>query len=167
MTRKTFFIVCIASATQALWACDDDDTSSDSDDSAQDADADTDADTGSDSDSDSDTDTDADTDNDAECDSALLTGVWLSAKYSVEFAADLSYEAAGAPNLMEIDVTGQAAVDGCEISFTDEGGQFACPPQQVGVYTFSVSDTKLAFELVSDACDGRRIPLSGAVLTRE
>ncbi|MBI5486813.1 MAG: hypothetical protein HY905_05745 [Deltaproteobacteria bacterium] len=103
----------------------------------------------------------------AECDAGLLTGVWLSANYSVRFAADLSYEAAGAPNLTRIDVTGQAAVDGCQITFGHEGGTYACPDEQPGTYTFTVDATQLSFTLVSDACDGRRIPISGAVLTRE
>jgi hypothetical protein len=119
-------------------------------------------------DDDTGTDTDTDSDSDGDCSAALLPGDWLSDDYSVRFASDLSYEAAGAPNLEEIDVTGQAAVDGCEISLTDlTGGVYACPEAQVGVYTFTVSETTLTFALVSDACDGRRIPLDGDVLTRD
>lgn len=101
------------------------------------------------------------------CDASRLTGVWLSANYSVRFAADLSYEAAGAPNLTRIDVTGQAAVDGCRITFGNEAGTYACPDSQPGRYTFTVTATSLALTLVSDACEGRQRPLSGAVLTRE
>jgi hypothetical protein len=147
MTRTTFSTLILFLALCPLTAsvgCGDDDASGDTD-----------------------SDSDSDTDTDVECDEALLPGVWLSTDYSVEFAEDLSYEAAGAPNLEVIDVYGQAAVDGCEVSFTDESGDFACPAEQVGVYNFTVNATTLAFTLVSDACDGRSIPLDGAVLTRE
>jgi len=103
----------------------------------------------------------------ATCDAGLLTGVWLSARYSVSFDADLSYQAAGAPNLAHIDVTGQAVVDSCRISFTNESGAFACPTDKVGIYTFAVGATSLSLTLVADPCDGRRIPLDGVVLARE
>jgi hypothetical protein len=169
MTRAIFSTLILFLALFPLTAavgCGGDDASGDSD-SDSDSDTDADGDTDTDTDTDTDSDTDADTDSDTECDEALLPGVWLSADYSVEFAEDLSYEAAGAPNLEVIDVTGQAAVDGCEISFTDESGDFACPAEQVGVYTFAATETTLTFALVSDACDGRSIPLDGAVLTRE
>lgn len=106
-----------------------------------------------------------DDDSGGSCDAALVPGIWLSDGYSVRFADDLSYEAAGAPNLMTIDVTGQAAIDGCEISFTDLAGDYACPEDQVGVYSFAVTEAELHLELVEDPCDGRRIPLDGATLT--
>lgn len=68
------------------------------------------------------------------CDAALLSSVWLSNRYSVEFFDDLSYRAAGAPNLMTIHVTGQATVDGCTLSLTDEGGVSppSSPSMEVG-----------------------------------
>jgi len=163
-TVRSLFLFLVLGPFCVASACGGDDDSSGGD---SDADSDSDSDSDTDADSDTDSDSDSDSDTDGDCDAELLPGVWLSTDYSVEFADDLSYEAAGAPNLMEIDVIGQAAVDGCEISFTDTGGDYACPEEQVGVYTFSVSETTLSFAVIDDACDGRRIPLDGAVLTRE
>jgi hypothetical protein len=173
MARTTFgtFILFLALCPLTGAAgCGDDDASGDTDsdtDTDTDGDTDTDADTDTDSDTDSDTDTDTGTDTGSVCDADLLPGVWLSTDYSVQFLEDLSYEAAGAPNLEVIDVYGQAAVDGCEISFTDATGDYACPAEQVGVYSFTVDATTLSFVLVSDACAGRSIPLDGAVLARQ
>jgi hypothetical protein len=176
MTRtifRTLILFLLLSPFAAATACGDDDASggdSDSDtdtDTDGDTDADADTDTDADTDSDTDTDTDTGTDTGSACDADLLPGVWLSTDYSVQFLEDLSYEAAGAPNLEVIDVYGQAAVDGCEISFTDATGDYACPAEQVGVYSFTVDATTLSFVLVSDACAGRSIPLDGAVLARQ
>jgi hypothetical protein len=160
MPWRTLALFLSLSPLVAVSACDPDD------DSGSDSGADADADADADSDTDTDTDTDGDTDTSSSCEGALLAGTWLSANYSVRFAGDLSYEAAGAPNLEEIDVTGQAAVDGCQISLTDLVGTYACPEDQVGVYAFAVTDTTLTFALVSDDCLGRSTPLDGDVLTR-
>jgi hypothetical protein len=100
------------------------------------------------------------------CDKTLLPGLWSSANYTVNIAPDFSFEAAGAPNLAEIDVTGTIDADGCDLFITDTGGQYACPPEQVGHYTFSVNATQLKLTAVADPCDGRRIPLNGARLNR-
>lgn len=100
------------------------------------------------------------------CDRAKLAGLWTSTNYSVLIASDLSFQAAGAPNVAVIHVTGTLGGEGCTLTFTDLSGTHACPPNQVGTYTFSVTETSLSLQLVSDACDGRRIPLSGAVLAR-
>ena len=163
MSTATLRTLCFALALcpfAAAVGCGSDDDSSGGD---------TDADTDTDTDADTDTDTDADTDADGgtSCDADLLAGVWFSANYSVEFASDLTYEAAGAPNLETIDVTGHATVDGCQISLVDDGGVYACPADQVGVYTFAVDATTLAFTLVSDPCAGRATPLDGDVLARQ
>jgi hypothetical protein len=67
-----------------------------------------------------------------------------------------SSNGAGAPNLLTIDVTGQAVVDGCRISFTNEAGSHPGPTDQLGVYDFTVDATTLAFTVVTDLCDDRR-----------
>jgi hypothetical protein len=100
------------------------------------------------------------------CDETLLPGLWSSATYTIAIAADLSFEAAGAPNLAEIDVAGDITTDACDFIITDTAGQFACPEGQVGHYTFSVSATQLSLTAVDDPCDSRRLPLNGAQLTR-
>jgi hypothetical protein len=171
MTRASFttlVLILVLAPFVTAGSCggdDGDDTGGNDTDTGTETGSDGDAD--GDSDGDSDGDADGDSDGDSDCGASLLPGVWLSNKYSVEFFEDLSYEAAGAPNLQQIDVTGQAAVEGCQISFTDATGTHACPAAQVGVYTFEVNDTTLAFTLVSDACAGRAIPLDGAVLARQ
>lgn len=101
------------------------------------------------------------------CDETLLPGVWTSTKYSIEIFNDFSFQAAGAPNLAEIDVTGTIDIDGCDFIITDTAGQFACPEDQVGHYTFTVTADKLTLKGVEDLCDGRRIPLDGAQLKRD
>jgi hypothetical protein len=100
------------------------------------------------------------------CDETLLPGLWSSANYTIAIAPDLSFEAAGAPNLGEIDITGDITTDACDFFITDSGGQVACPEGQVGHYTFSVSATQLRLTAIDDPCDGRRLPLNGAQLTR-
>ena len=100
------------------------------------------------------------------CDAAKLPATWLGTSYSVRVADDFTFEAAGAPNLATIQVTGTMAIDDCTARFTDTGGVYACPKEQVGTYTFSVSDTALRFTLVSDDCAGRQAVGKGA-LTRE
>jgi hypothetical protein len=102
----------------------------------------------------------------AACDRARLPGLWTSSSYSIRMGADGRYEAAGAPNMMSIDVVGTWAVDGCTVRFTDTGGDYACPASQVGTFTFTVSATTLRFTVVSDACDGRRLAVDGAVMAR-
>jgi len=102
----------------------------------------------------------------AVCDSAKLVGKWAGSNYSMEILSDWTYQASGTPNMASIDVTGTVQVDNCDIKLTDISGQFACLPEQVGEYGFTVSDTTLTFTLVSDACDGRRIPLTKGPLTK-
>ncbi len=100
------------------------------------------------------------------CDRAKLTGLWTSASYSIRIAGDGTYQAAGAPNMMTIDVTGRVAVDGCTLRFTDTGGSYACPASQVGAYTCPVSDKTLHLPLGSDDCDGRRLAVTDVTMTR-
>ena len=102
----------------------------------------------------------------AVCDRAKLTGLWTSANYSIRIASDLSFEAAGAPNMAVIQVTGTLGGEGCTLTFTDSGGTYACPGNQTGTYTFSVTESALHLQLVEDACEGRRRPLDGVTLTR-
>ncbi len=101
------------------------------------------------------------------CDETLLPGLWTSATYTIDISADLSFEAAGAPNLTQIDVTGSIEIDGCDFFITDTGGQFACPEDQAGHYTFTVTDKELRLSAVEDPCTGRRMPLDGARLKHD
>jgi hypothetical protein len=101
------------------------------------------------------------------CDAAWLTGAWYGDGCIIAFATDLSYEVADSPSFDSIDAYGQAAVDGCAISFADEGGPLACPADQVGVYEFSVDATTLELTAVMDPCDGWRAPLDGAVFSND
>jgi hypothetical protein len=103
----------------------------------------------------------------AACEPGKVAGVWLGARYSMEVLGDGTYRASGTPNMASIDVTGTLKIDRCNATFVDASGRFACPATDVGRYTFSVSDTTIAFTLVSDPCDGRRIPLTSGPLTRK
>lgn len=113
-----------------------------------------------------DTDPGSDTDVTA-CEPSLLPGLWLSATYSIDIGEDLSFDAAGAPNMAQIDVSGQISVDGCQLSFVDASGVFACPSEQVGEYTYTVDATTLTLTAVSDPCAGRLSAADGAVLLRD
>ena len=167
---RPLFLCLLAGSLAVAPGCPGDDSGTDA---AAEADAVAEADTAAEADADAvaeaapDADVEPDVDSTGGCDAGLLTGTWLSTDYSVRFAADLTYEAAGAPNLLTIDVTGQAVVDGCRISFTNEAGSHPCPTDQIGVYDFTVDATTLTFTMVTDLCDGRRIPIDGAVLARE
>lgn len=100
------------------------------------------------------------------CDPARVVGVWTAARYSMEILADKTYRASGTPNMAAIDVIGTFDADRCNATIVDTSGRFACPANEIGRYTFTVTDTTLAFALVSDPCDGRRIPLTRGPLTR-
>jgi hypothetical protein len=100
------------------------------------------------------------------CDPAKLAGLWGGARYSMEILGDFKYRASGTPNMASIDVNGSVAVDKCSVKIVDVSGVYACPTVDVGRYTFTVTDTTLTFTLVSDPCDGRRIPLTAGPLTR-
>jgi hypothetical protein len=100
------------------------------------------------------------------CDETLLPGLWTSAHYTIEIGSDFTFEAAGAPNLTQIDVSGTIDTDGCGFNITDTAGTYACPDDQVGKYTFTVTASELRLTAVEDPCDGRRIPLDGAKLKR-
>lgn len=85
----------------------------------------------------------------------------------MEIMQDSTYHASGTPNMSSIDVIGTLQVDACNVTITDTSGKYACPAEQVGQYTFTVSDTNLAFSVISDPCDGRRLPLTEAPLSRK
>lgn len=101
------------------------------------------------------------------CDAKKLVGVWNGQRYSMEILADSTYRASGAPNMAAIDVIGTLRTNQCQASIVDTSGRFACPSSNVGKYTFTVTATRLTFTLVSDACEGRRIPLTAGPLNRK
>jgi hypothetical protein len=70
-------------------------------------------------------------------------------KYQVEFAGD-----------SEIDVWGSYAIDGMQITFNDEGGEYGSDVP--GVYEFKVSETSLTFSVVDDPVYGRSILMDGS-----
>ena len=100
-------------------------------------------------------------------DPALLPGVWLSSRYSIEIFEDLTYRAAGAPNLQVIEVYGVMEAEEGVLTMQDQDGLLACPPEQEGVYGFAVDDATLRLYLYSDPCTGRRTALNAAVLQRQ
>jgi hypothetical protein len=100
------------------------------------------------------------------CDRSRLPGLWTSTDYSMRIAPDLTYEAAGAPNVMTIDVRGKLAVESCTVRFTDTDGSFACQATQVGTYTFRIGAGTLQFHLVKDDCEGRRLAVNDTRLRR-
>jgi hypothetical protein len=101
------------------------------------------------------------------CDASTLVGLWSGAKYSMKIFVDRTYHASGSPNMASIDVIGTVQVDKCHAKIVDTSGRFACPSANIGRYTFTVSDTTLAFTVVDDPCDGRRIPLTAGPLTKK
>lgn len=100
------------------------------------------------------------------CDEKLLPGLWTSATYTVQIFNDFTFEAAGAPNLSQIHVTGEIETDGCDFIITDLAGDYACPEDQIGSYTFTVTASRLTLSAVDDPCAGRKNPLDGATLQR-
>ena len=105
--------------------------------------------------------------NQGPCDAGKLVGVWTGAHYSMEILSDRTYRASGSPNMASIDVNGTLQVDRCNVKIVDISGRYACPPADIGKYTFTVTNTTLAFAVVSDPCDGRRIPLTREKLTKK
>jgi len=101
------------------------------------------------------------------CDAGKLLGLWAGERYSMKILADMTYRASGSPNMASIDVTGTLKVDKCDVEILDTSGRYACPSTDVGKYTFTVTETTLAFTLVSDPCDGRRRPLTAGPLTKK
>ncbi len=65
-------------------------------------------------------------------------------KYQVEFAGD-----------SEIDVWGSYEIDGMQITFNDEGGEYGA--DVAGVYEFKATETSLTFSVVDDPVYGRSI----------
>jgi hypothetical protein len=155
-------ILVLLLALTATAACGGDDD--DDDDDAGDDDA-ADDDTTDDDASDDDT-TDDDDDTGNECDEGFLSGTWVAEMVTLTLLGDGSFQAVGV-NQEEYDVMGTYAVDGCEISFTDLGGNGACPDDQVGTYAFSVSETTLTTTPSADACAGRVTGMDGTVFDRE
>lgn len=100
------------------------------------------------------------------CDASKLVGVWSGTSYSMEILSDMTYRASGTPNMASIDVNGTLQVSGCDVTIVDTSGQYACPSTDIGAYTFTATETTLSFTLVSDPCDGRRIPLTAGSLTK-
>jgi hypothetical protein len=70
-------------------------------------------------------------------------------KFQVEFAGD-----------SEIDVWGSYEIDGMQITFNDEGGEYGSDVP--GVYEFKVSETSLTFSVVDDPVYGRSILMDGS-----
>ncbi len=70
-------------------------------------------------------------------------------KYQVEFAGD-----------SEIDVWGSYVIDGMQITFNDEGGEYGS--DVAGVYEFEATETSLTFSVVDDPVYGRSILLDGS-----
>ncbi len=69
-------------------------------------------------------------------------------KYQVEFAGD-----------SEIDVWGSYEIDGMQITFNDEGGEYGS--DVAGVYEFNASETSIIFSVVDDPVYGRSILTDG------
>jgi len=70
-------------------------------------------------------------------------------KYQVEFAGD-----------SEIDVWGSYEIDGMQITFNDEGGEYGS--DVAGVYEFKASETSIIFSVVDDPVYGRSILMDGS-----
>ncbi len=69
-------------------------------------------------------------------------------KYQVEFAGD-----------SEIDVWGSYVIDGMQITFNDDGGEYGS--DETGVYEFKASETSIIFSVVDDPVYGRSILMDG------
>jgi hypothetical protein len=54
-----------------------------------------------------------------------------------------------------VDVTGSYTSDGNQITIWDTAGENTCPPDQKGVYAYTLSGDTATFTKVSDACAGR------------
>lgn len=69
-------------------------------------------------------------------------------KYQVEFAGD-----------SEIDVWGSYVIEGMQITFNDEGGEYGS--DVAGKYEFKATENSLAFSVVDDPVYGRSILMDG------
>lgn len=68
----------------------------------------------------------------------------------------------------EVVVTGNYAVTGDQMTFSDTDGAMACEgPQAAGSYIPALDGATLTFTLVDDECAGRRIILTSHPLTKQ
>jgi steroid delta-isomerase-like uncharacterized protein len=81
-------------------------------------------------------------------------------RYQISFTEDeLALGALG--------VDGSYALDGGQITFVDESGFAACPPEEAGVYEWALDGNQLALTEVEDSCELRSYVLSTAPFNRE
>lgn len=55
----------------------------------------------------------------------------------------------------KVDVVGKHVTEGNRVTVWDVSGEFACPSDQKGVYTYALDGDTLTFTKVSDPCEGR------------
>ncbi len=95
----------------------------------------------------------------------MLEGSWTSTAITLDIDSDLNYHAVGV-NDTGYDVNGSIFVDGCSVELTETEGTLACPEEQVGRYSFVVTDSTLVFTLEADDCQGRAMGIDGKTFTR-
>lgn len=82
----------------------------------------------------------------------------LNLKSDCMFEADFSGDS-------QIDVWGDYALSGGQISFVDQGGEDACGAD-TGTYSYHVAEGEMTFSLVLDECRGRTRPTVGTWTNR-
>lgn len=91
-------------------------------------------------------------------------GQVFSAAWSVTFAANGTMSVRR--NGLAV-IRGTYAVSGNRVTITDRTGPYHCRGRQaVGAYTYAQLGSKLSFEVVRDACGGRKVVLATKPLTR-
>lgn len=88
-----------------------------------------------------------------------VVGTWTCGPAAVRMNADETYQlslGSGVPGLASPDVTGRYSVDGDVLEISDTGGSAACDASLTGTYRFDVDGDTCTFEIISDACAGRR-----------
>lgn len=87
-----------------------------------------------------------------------ITGKWLMdtayGPLAIHFMEDGTYNV-DLGNDGEIDVFGNYTLSNGEVTFKDNGGKMACPPELEGIYSYTLTGDEMIFHLVSDDCEDR------------
>jgi len=104
-----------------------------------------------------------------------MVGTWMMTgetpdgqkmEVKLEFSDDGTYTV-DVGNDGNVDVTGASSVDGDQMTIWDTSGEYSCPSDMKGVYTYSFLDENtLQMKRVKDACEGRGGPEGMMVFKR-
>jgi len=104
-----------------------------------------------------------------------MVGTWIMTgempdgqkmEVKLEYSEDGTYTV-DVGNDGNVNVEGASSIEGDQMTIWDTGGEYACPSDVKGVYTFEfLDDNTLQMKKVKDACEGRGGPEGMMVFKR-